>query len=100
MAVGAISCGENFLRLLNEWVRAHGHLYARVCVCVWQSKLCKQVTMSKLNLEQTQRKVRQKDKASGWERRTDHDKLARIFQNAGPNAPLQAKPASLELSAC
>lgn len=35
--------------------------------------------------------------SGGWERKTDHDKLAHILQNAALNAPLPAKPARIEL---
>lgn len=68
VAVAAITCRGKNCWLLNEWVRIRE--CRSLCMCLWQLvKLCKQVTMSKLNLEPTQCKVRLKDMASGWLRK-------------------------------
>lgn len=89
------------------------HIYyveLRTCVsvCASRLKLCKRVTMSKLNLctlththtykprARSGSKTREYGRfSSGWERKTDHDKLAHILQNAALNAPQLAVPASL-----
>lgn len=57
VAAAVISCRNVYLPL----VRVH----ACVCACVWLLKLCKRVTMSKLNPHKKQHKVRRKDEALG-----------------------------------